>query len=139
MTTLQSIKKIITKRNKAYAQLDASSATECTKQLELLLPKITSDADRVLVLQWLNEKNEEQFNLMSTALQVYKNKMQHSKILISSQEYDLSQWCTITQYAKLLNIKSTQVVTNQIKRGKIPAQNILVIPELDLKLMKLPQ
>lgn len=138
MTTLQNIKKIITQRNKAYTKLDGVKASELTKELEPYLQSISNESDRALVLQWLNEKNEDHFNLILSALQGYKNKMQHATININNTEYDLSQWCTITQYAKMMKIRSTQVITNQIKRGKIPAQNILIIPELDLKLMKLP-
>ncbi len=139
MTILQNIKKIITQINKAYSQLDAQKATEYTQQLADWLPKLTNQADKELVLSWLNEKNEQQYNLIKTALQVYKSRMQHTKIYIFNQEYDLSQWCTITQYAKIMNIKSTQVITNQIKRGKIAPQNLLIVPELDLKLIRLPK
>ncbi len=138
MTIIQTIKKIITNRNKAYTQLDAQKASEYTNQLAIWLPKLKNEEDKSLVLQWLSEKNEQHYNLILNAFREYKNKMQHTKIYIYDQEYDLSQRCTITQYAKIMNIKSTQVITNQIKRGKISAQNILIVPELDLKLVRLP-
>ncbi len=64
--------------------------------------------------------------------------MNSSVMSICNQGYDLSEWCTITQYAIILNFKITQAITNQIKRGKMPTQHVLSIPELDLKLIKLP-
>ena len=55
----------------------------------------------------------------------------------NGQKYDLSEWITITEYVKRFDLNSTSVVSNWIKRGVIPAQNVLSIPELnDIRLIK---
>jgi hypothetical protein len=55
----------------------------------------------------------------------------------NGQKYDLNEWITIAEYVKRFDLNSTSVVSNWIKRGVIPAQNILLIPELnDIRLIK---
>ena len=55
----------------------------------------------------------------------------------NGQNYPLTEWLTIKEYTKRFDIKSTNVVTNWIRRGIIPAENILHIPELnDIRLIK---
>lgn len=49
---------------------------------------------------------------------------------------DMSDWLTIKRYAEKYNL-STQVVTNWIARGVIPADCVKDVPELnDLRLIK---
>jgi len=49
---------------------------------------------------------------------------------------DTAEWLTIKRYAQKYNL-STQVVTNWISRGVIPADSTMVLPELnDLRLVK---
>lgn len=49
---------------------------------------------------------------------------------------DTTKWLTIKRYAEKYNL-STQVVTNWISRGTIPADSTLVLPELnDIRLVK---
>lgn len=43
---------------------------------------------------------------------------------------NLAEWITIARYAQLYNL-STQVVTNWINRGKIPANCVIEVPELN--------
>ena len=52
-------------------------------------------------------------------------------------KFPLTDWLTIAEYTKQFGLKSTVVVTNWIKRGVIPKENILHIPELnDIRLIK---
>jgi hypothetical protein len=43
---------------------------------------------------------------------------------------------TYTNYCKNFNLNSTAVVTNWIKRGIVPSENLLFIKEMNLKLIK---
>ena len=53
------------------------------------------------------------------------------------KSYSLSEWITIKEYAKRFNLNNTNTVSNWIKRGIVPAENILDIPELNnLRLIK---
>ena len=51
--------------------------------------------------------------------------------------FPLTDWLTPAEYAKRFGLKSTNVVSNWIRRGVIPAENILHVPELnDIRLVK---
>ncbi|TDE16574.1 hypothetical protein [Dyadobacter psychrotolerans] len=53
------------------------------------------------------------------------------------EKYKLNDWITIKEYCKRFDIKSTQVVTNWIKRGIIPKENIILIEEYNnIRLIK---
>lgn len=55
----------------------------------------------------------------------------------NGRKVDLGEWVTIAEYAKRFNLKSTMVVTNWIKRGIVPAENVLTVPELNnIRLIK---
>ena len=48
-----------------------------------------------------------------------------------------SEWVTIKEYCKRFNIDNTQTVTNWIRRGIIPEEDIRVIPELnDIRMIR---
>lgn len=52
-------------------------------------------------------------------------------------ELTFDKWVTAKKYCELFGIEDTQVVTNWIKRGIIPPQNVRVIEELNnLRLIK---
>lgn len=52
-------------------------------------------------------------------------------------KFPLTDWLTPAEYAKQFGLKSTNVVSNWIRRGVIPAENILHVPELnDIRLIK---
>lgn len=56
---------------------------------------------------------------------------------INGQRYPLKEWLTIKQYCEKMGLNSTSTVTNWIKRGIIPTENILRIKQLNnLKLIK---
>lgn len=53
------------------------------------------------------------------------------------KRYSLSEWVTLKQYAKRHELESISVISNWINRGIIPAEDIVVVEELnDLKLIK---
>ena len=55
----------------------------------------------------------------------------------NGRKVDLGEWVTIAEYVKRFKIKSTMVVTNWIRRGIVPAENILIVPELNnIRLIK---
>ncbi len=50
---------------------------------------------------------------------------------------ELSDWVTIKEYKRRFGLESTNTVSNWIKRGIIPPENIRVFPEFnDLRLIK---
>lgn len=52
-------------------------------------------------------------------------------------EYRPGEWLTVKRYCERFGIKDTHVVSNWIRRGVIPPENIQVIEELNgLKLIK---
>ncbi len=52
-------------------------------------------------------------------------------------KFPLTDWLTPAEYAKRFGLKSTNVVSNWIRRGVIPSENILHVPELnDIRLIK---
>ena len=62
-----------------------------------------------------------------------------SQNYITTPEYviDLNEWVTIKEYAKRFQVASTNVVSNWIKRGIVPAENIKILPMLNgIKVIK---
>ena len=52
-------------------------------------------------------------------------------------EYQLDDWLTVKRYCERFGIKDTQIVTNWIKRGVIPPENVVSVEELNgLRLIK---
>lgn len=68
----------------------------------------------------------------------YRKESEESLKILSQQGFvlDTSQWLTIKRYAERYGV-STQNVTNWISRGKIPADCVQDLPELNnLRLVK---
>ena len=58
-------------------------------------------------------------------------------IEIDNQKYSTTEWATIDDYCREYQLRSSTVVTNWIKRKKIPSENIVTFPMLGgLKLIK---
>ena len=65
--------------------------------------------------------------------------IEQSKNYISTPEFviDLNEWITIKEYAKRFQVASTNVVSNWIKRGIIPSENVKILPMLNgIKVIK---
>lgn len=45
--------------------------------------------------------------------------------------YELHDWVTVAEYCRRFNIPNTQTVSNWIKRGIIPAEDMVIIEELN--------
>lgn len=53
------------------------------------------------------------------------------------KEYKLSEWMTVKKYCEKFGIANTQTVSNWIKRGIIPPENVVEIEEFNnIKLIK---
>ena len=87
-----------------------------------------------LILQLLDEG----LTKMELTLRAFKQKQDSSVVTVNNEQYDMRHWATVTQYAKLFGYKNIQSVSNKIARGTIPAKDIVLIPELDIKLIRLP-
>lgn len=80
----------------------------------------------------VQELNKEYDEIMAQ----FEEKKQIS-IAVDGKEYSMNDWVTIQNYCKIFQIESTSVVTNWIKRGKIPRENILDLKELNnIRLVK---
>ncbi len=102
-------------------------------------------------IEWMNEaiRNATPEDKETLKAVVYaKNEMliKESKDLLSqidsvlaTPDYtiNLNEWITMKEYSKRFNLSTTNVVTNWIKRGIIPQENIRTVPMLNgLKLIK---
>lgn len=56
---------------------------------------------------------------------------------VNGRKYSLDEWVTLNDYIKKFGLKSTMVVNNWIKRGVVPAENVISVGRLNnLKLIK---
>ena len=56
---------------------------------------------------------------------------------VNGVKYPLNEWVTLNDYIKRFDLKSTMVVNNWIKRGVVPAENVISVGRLNnLKLIK---
>ena len=66
--------------------------------------------------------------------------LEEARTLLLSQGVTLdltTEWVTIKEYCKRFDIANTQTVTNWIKRGIIPEEDIHVIPEFnDIRMIR---
>ncbi|MCY7359728.1 MAG: hypothetical protein LH609_20195 [Rudanella sp.] len=65
--------------------------------------------------------------------------MEQTKAILKKEgkEYDLGEWITVARYAERFGLNSPNVVTNWIRRGIIPPENVLQIDELNgIRLVK---
>jgi hypothetical protein len=58
-------------------------------------------------------------------------------LILQGQTIDLSDWVTPKEYVKRFGLKSTNVVSNWIRRGIIPPENIVELKMLNgIRLLK---
>lgn len=58
-------------------------------------------------------------------------------LVLNGEVINFDEWVTVKEYVRRYNLKSLNIVTNWIRRGIIPPENVKVIPELnDLRLVK---
>ncbi|TLV03536.1 helix-turn-helix domain-containing protein [Dyadobacter luticola] len=74
-------------------------------------------------------------NLLSDAREALSNAQNY--LSKDGKKYELHDWITIAEYCKRFNIPNTQTVSNWIKRGVIPEENMVVIEECNnIRLIK---
>ncbi len=82
----------------------------------------------------------------ATKTQTFRELMAETDVVIgettafleqNGTRFPLTDWLTPAEYVKRFGLRSTNVVSNWIRRGVIPAENVLHVPELnDLRLVK---
>ena len=75
---------------------------------------------------------------LESALASSEAVQQEAILLLTSQgeTIELSDWVTVSEYARRFSLESRNVVTNWIRRGVIPEENIRNFPELNIRLIK---
>ncbi|MCX6216510.1 hypothetical protein [Spirosoma sp.] len=80
-----------------------------------------------------------QLNSTEQLLEQNQALIQQATAFLETQgkRYSLSEWVTLKEYAKRYGLESISVISNWINRGIIPAEDIVIVEELnDLKLIK---
>jgi predicted nucleotide-binding protein (sugar kinase/HSP70/actin superfamily) len=84
-----------------------------------------------------SKKKVEKLNKEYDEIMAQLEETKQISIDVDGKGYSLNDWVTIQNYCKMFNIESTSVVTNWIKRGRIPSENILDLKELNnIRLVK---
>ena len=99
---------------------------------------LCTEEEKKVVSDTMYKLMDEGINRLKSMIIAYKNKSSAPVILVDNNKYDMREYATITQYAQLYGYKSVQAVSNKIARGTIPKSDIVHIPELDVKLIRLP-
>ncbi|QHV99244.1 hypothetical protein [Spirosoma endbachense] len=70
-------------------------------------------------------KNEGLANLLKETDELIKEiKAGDAYMVVNGKKIDFSEWVTLKEYAKRHNLESINVVTNWIRRGIIPAEDV---------------
>jgi hypothetical protein len=115
----------------------------------LLLAETDKEIDSAMkaIRQEMDKSNPEQKVMLRSVISAKVKMMSkeadrliaESQSLLLTPEFvsDLNEWITMKEYTKRFHLSSTNVVSNWIKRGLVPASNIRVLPMLNnLKLIK---
>ncbi|PMD97428.1 hypothetical protein BWI97_07295 [Siphonobacter sp. BAB-5405] len=77
---------------------------------------------------------EQKVDFIGEGINVLK---EEAEIKYGGKIYPLTEWLTVSRYQKAYGIDNIQTVYNWIKRGIIPEEDVVIIPELnDLKLIR---
>ncbi len=137
---MKKLKQIIKTLNDAvtFEEVDKASK-EASEYYQIL----TKSEDKELLKKAImfsfekSKKKVEQLNKEYDEIMAQFEESKQISIDVDGTEYSLNNWVTIQNYCKMFNIESTSVVTNWIKRGKIPSENILDLKELNnIRLVK---
>ncbi len=137
---MKKLKQIIKNLNDAVTieEVDKSS-----KEASELYQSLSKPEEKELLKQAIkasfekSKKKVEQLNKEYDEIMAQFEEAKQISIDVDGKEYSLNNWVTIQNYCKMFNIGSTSVVTNWIKRGKIPSENILDLKELNnIRLVK---
>lgn len=87
-------------------------------------------------METLNQASTEEKKAFLNEIRQFREEIE-DVLKIKGIEYKLDEWLTIAKYCEKFDISSTSIVSNWIKRGTIPAENVREIEELNgLKLIK---
>ena len=114
-----------------------------TKNISALYLEITDFNDKELIKTAIKEKAQAMHESAKALSQRTEDLLAEFyaqtpvTIAVENKKYSTTEWVTIEDYCKEYQLKSTTVVTNWIKRNKIPAENIVTFPSLGgLKLIR---
>jgi hypothetical protein len=124
----------MTKQELITKYLNAQSEEEVQKSIELMNNAIrnATPEDKETLKAVVYAKNE-------MLIKESKDLLSQIDSVLATPDYtiNLNEWVTMKEYSKRFNLSTTNVVTNWIKRGIIPQENIRTVPMLNgLKLIK---
>ena len=124
----------MTKQELITKYFNAQSEEEVQKAIELMNEAIrnATSEDRETLKAVVYAKNE-------MLIKESKDLLSQIDSVLATPDYtiNLNEWITMKEYSKRFNLSTTNVVTNWIKRGIIPQENIRTVPMLNgLKLIK---
>jgi hypothetical protein len=124
----------MTKQELITKYFNAQSEEEVQKSIELMNEAIknATPEDKETLKAVVYAKNE-------MLIKESKDLLSQIDSVLATPDYtiNLNEWVTMKEYSKRFNLSTTNVVTNWIKRGIIPQENIRTVPMLNgLKLIK---
>ena len=124
----------MTKQELIIKYFNAQSEEEVQKSIELMNEAIrnATPEDKETLKAVVYAKNE-------MLIKESKDLLSQIDSILATPDYtiNLNEWVTMKEYSKRFNLSTTNVVTNWIKRGIIPQENIRTVPMLNgLKLIK---
>lgn len=137
---MKKLKQIIKNLNDAVTleEVDKSSK-EASEYYQTLTKSEEKELLKSAVMNGFEKSKQKVFQLNKEYEEIMAQfeETKQISIDIDGKAYSLNNWVTIQNYCKMFNIESTSVVTNWIKRGKIPSENILDLKELNnIRLVK---
>jgi hypothetical protein len=124
----------MTKQELITKYFNAQSEEEVKESIELMNEAIrnATAGDKETLKAVVYAKNE-------ILIKESKELLSQIDSVLATPDYtiNLNEWVTMKEYSKRFNLSTTNVVTNWIKRGIIPQENIRTVPMLNgLKLIK---
>lgn len=137
---MKKLKQIIKNLNDAITLEEVDKASkEASELYQLLTESEEKDLLKKAILAGFekSKKKVEKLNKKYDNIMANFEENKQISIAVDGKEYSLNDWVTIQNYCKMFDIESTSVVTNWIKRGKIPSENVLDLKELNnIRLVK---
>lgn len=124
----------MTKQELITKYFNAQSEEEVQKSIELMNEAIknATPEDKETLKAVVYAKNDR-------LIKESKDLLSQIDSVLATPDYtiNLNEWVTMKEYSKRFNLSTTNVVTNWIKRGIVPQENIRTVPMLNgLKLIK---
>ncbi len=137
---MKTLKAIIKNLNNAH---NLEEIDKATKEANTYFIACTDNGEKEILKQAIKNSLDESNKRVMVLNKQFEDIMtqfedsQKVVIEVDGEKYALNEWLTTNDYIKRFGLKSTMVVSNWIKRGIIPEENILCIKQLNnLKLIK---